>query len=315
MSAFLSDHLADTDILDQLRNLTGLVGETPLIPLNRIHNNPGVRIYAKAEWQQFGRSVKARPAFNIIAEAILAGKLNRNMRLLDASSGNTAIAYATFANALGIGVTLCIPENASPERITLLKTLGAEIVFSSKYDSTEGAQALARELFKQGPERYFYADQYSNEHNWRAHYKFTGMEINQQTRGKVTHFVAGLGTTGTFVGTGRRLKELDPETELIALQPETALHGLEGWKHLETAEIPRIYDSRLADRTIEVGTEDAYKVIKAAARLEGLLLSPSSAANLVGALKLAEEIDEGVIVTIFPDDASKYMDVLNRIIA
>lgn len=313
MSAFLSDHLADTDILDQLRNLTGLVGETPLIPLNRIHNNPGVRIYAKAEWQQLGGSVKARPAFNIIAEAILAGKLKRNMRLLDASSGNTAIAYATFANALGIGVTLCIPENASPERITLLKTLGAEIVFSSKYESTEGAQALARELFKQGPERYFYADQYSNEHNWRAHYKFTGMEINHQTRGKVTHFVAGLGTTGTFVGTGRRLKELDQEIELVALQPETALHGLEGWKHLETAEIPRIFDSRLADRTMEVGTEDAYKVIKAAARLEGLLLSPSSAANLVGALKLAEEIDEGVIVTIFPDDASKYMDVLNRI--
>ena len=315
MSPYLSNHLADTDILDQLRNLGALVGETPLIPLNRIHDNPGVKIFAKAEWLQMGGSVKARPAYNIIAEAILSGKLKQNMRLLDASSGNTAIAYATFANALGFGVTLCIPENASPERLTFLKALGAEIVLSSKYEGTEGAQALARELHKQAPDRYYYADQYSNDHNWRAHYKFTGLEINQQTRGKVTHFVAGLGTTGTFTGTGRRLKELDSKVQLIALQPETALHGLEGWKHLETADVPRIYDDNLADEIREVGTQEAYRVIKAAARLEGLLLSPSSAANLAGALKVAEEIDEGVIVTVFPDDASKYMEVLNQILS
>ncbi len=315
MSAYLSDHLAETSVLDQLKNLSGLVGDTPLISLDRLHSNPGVKILAKAEWMQMGGSVKARPAFNIIAEAILSGKLRKNMRLLDASSGNTAIAYTTFANALGIGVTLCIPENASEARITMLKALGAEVVFSSRFESTEGAQTLAKELHSQAPELYFYADQYSNDHNWRAHYKFTGMEINQQTRGKVTHFVTGLGTTGTFTGTGRRLKDLNPSTELIALQPETALHGLEGWKHLETADVPKIFDSSLADRTLEVGTEEAYRVLKATAKLEGLLLSPSSAANVAGALKIAEEIDEGVIVTILPDDASKYMEILNRIIS
>lgn len=313
MSANLSDHLADTTILDRLRSLSGLVGDTPLIPLNKLHSNPNVKIFAKAEWQQMGGSVKARPAFNIIAEAILSGKLKPNMRLLDASSGNMAIAYATFANALGLEVTFCIPETVSRERITLLKALGAEIVFSSKYEGLEGAQALARELYKQGEDRYYFADQYSNEHNWRAHYKFTGMEINQQTRGKVTHFVTGLGTTGTFVGTGRRLKELNPETELIALQPAASTHGLEGWKDLSSPKVPKIFDQRLIDRTLKIDTNATYEMIKKAARLEGLLLSPSSAANLLGALKVAEEIEEGVIVTIFPDDGRNYMEVLEKI--
>lgn len=313
MSHSLSENLADTHVLDQLRNLSTLVGETPLYALDRIYDKPGVRILAKLEWQQMGGSIKARPAFNIIAEAILSGNLKRHMRLLDASSGNTAIAYATFARSLGIGVTLCIPENASPARLAQLRALGAEVVFSSKFEGTEGAQALARELHAQAPELYYLADQYSNDHNWRAHYKFTGMEINQQTRGKVTHFVAGIGTSGTFMGVGKRLREFHPEVELVALQPSTALHGMEGWKHLESVPAPAIFDPELADRFLPVSTEESYTILKAAARKEGLLLSPSAAANLAGAIKLAEEIDEGVIVTVFPDDASKYSEVLQHL--
>ncbi len=303
----------DAEILDQLRVVGAQIGDTPLIPLNRIHDLPNVKVFAKVEWQQLGGSVKARPAFNIIAEAILAGKLRPGMCLLDASSGNTAIAYASIANALGYGVTLCIPENASAARIAFLKALGAEIVYSSRFEGTDGAQALARELAEQSPRQYYYADQYNNDNNWRAHYKSTALEINEQTRGKVTHFVAGLGTTGTFTGTSRRLRELKPETELIALHPATAMHGLEGWKHMETAKVPGIYDTTIADLNLPVTTEEAYETLKLAARKEGLLLSPSAAANVAGALKVARNLEEGIVVTILPDSADKYMEVLNHL--
>ncbi|MCL4109403.1 UNVERIFIED_CONTAM: hypothetical protein GTU68_033228 [Idotea baltica] len=262
---------------------------------------------------QLGGSVKARPAISILAEAILSGKLKKNMRLLDASSGNAAIAYATFANALGIGVTICIPENTSPQTLIMLKALGVDLVLSSKYEGHEGAEALARELYAQGPDRYFYADQYSNEHNWRSHYKHTGMEINQQTRGKVTHFITGLGSTGTFTGIGRRLKELNPEVELIGLQPSVSDHALDGWKHLATSAKPQIYDVRLVDQLWEIKEEEVHTMMKDAAKLEGLILSPSSAANLVGALRLADTLEEGVVVTIFPDDGSKYLDLITQL--
>lgn len=315
MSAHFTDTFVDADILDQLRVVGAQIGNTPLIPLNRLHDNPDVKLYAKAEWQQIGGSVKARPAYNIIAEAILAGDLRPGMRLLDASSGNTAIAYASIANALGFDVTLCVPENASAARIAFLKALGAEIVFTSRFDATDGAQEKARALVAENPECYYYADQYNNANNWRSHYKSTALEINDQTRGKITHFVAGLGTTGTFVGTSRRLRELKAETQLIALHPETALHGLEGWKHLETARVPGIYDATVADRNLRVNTEESYEMLKLAARREGLLLSPSSAANIAGALKVAAEIDKGVVVTILPDSADKYQEVLNHLFA
>lgn len=300
-------------LLEQLEQLTHYVGNTPLYPITKLHSNPRVKIFAKLEWQQFGGSVKARPAFNILYQAVKNGDLKEGMSLLDASSGNTGIAYAIFAAVAGIPVTLCIPENASKERKHLLQTLNVNVIYTSPFESTEGSQRVAKELYKQHPDKYFYADQYNNENNWKAHYNGTGVEIWEQTEGEITHFVAGLGTTGTFTGTGRRLKEFNSEIELVSLQPETALHGLEGWKHLETAKVPGIYDDSVADRIAEAKTEKAYATLKRAAREEGLLLSPSSAANLQGALDLAEQIDEGTIVTVFPDDSTKYSDVIEQI--
>lgn len=313
MNADLSDYRAEAEKLDQLKSLSEQVGNTPLLSLNRIHPHSQVKLYAKAEWMQLGGSVKARPALSILAEAIYSGKLKKNMRLLDASSGNAAIAYATFANALDIGVTICIPEDTSHQVLVLLRALGVDLVLSSKYEGADGAEALARALYAQAPDHYFYADQYSNEQNWRAHYNFTGMEINQQTRGKVTHFVSGLGSTGTFTGVGRRLKELNPEVELIGLQPESSKQELDGWKHLASASKPPIFDARLVDQMWTVSEADIHLMMQDAARLEGLILSPSSAANLVGALRLAEELEEGVVVTVFPDDGSKYLDLISRL--
>lgn len=283
-----------------------------MLPLSHTGANQ-VKIAAKLEWQQLGGSVKARAAYRIIRDAINRGELSRDRRLLDATSGNTGIAYAAILSRLGLPLTLFVPENASEERKTLFKALGSEVRYTSRYESTEGAQEAARELAEMYPASYFYADQYSNPSNWKAHYESTADEIWKQTDGQITHFVAGLGTTGTFIGTGRRLKELNPDIKLIALQPDSALHGLEGWKHLESAGSPSIYDHRLADRFIDVSTEDAYAVIREAARNEGVLLSPSSAANLSGAQRIASEIDQGFVVTMFPDDYSKYGSVINNL--
>lgn len=298
--------------LTALEELRWHVGNSPMHAMVNLSPKAGVEIHAKLEWQQFGGSVKARPAYEMIYEAVVSGAL-RGKRLLDASSGNTGIAYAIFAAASGIPVTLCIPENASKERKHMLLALGVEIIYTSPYEGTDGAQDAARELARKNPDLYHYIDQYSNESNWKSHYKGTGLEIWHETAGRVTHFVSGLGTTGTFMGTGRRLKELNKDIELVALQPETALHGLEGWKHLETAKIPRIYDAGVPDYFKTVTTEESYAMMVRAAKEEGLLISPSAAANLVGAVKLANEIDEGVIVTVLADDASKYSEITDKL--
>ncbi len=302
--------ITQKSLLSQVEQLGKYVGSTPLYPIRKLHQNEKVQIFAKVEWQQFGGSVKARPAYGIIRDAIRNGNLTGTEHMLDATSGNTGIAYAHMAAALDIPITLCLPENASEERKKRLKALGVEICFTSRTGGTDEAQEKARQLVSEQPEKYFYADQYGNESNWRSHFETTGPEVIQQTSGELTHFVTGLGTTGTFVGTGQRLRSYNKDISLVGLQPDIAMHGLEGWKHLETADIPEIYDHDLADELRPVSTEKAYEFVKKAAREEGLLLSPSSAANLAGAVELAEEIDEGVIVTVFPDDASKYREVM-----
>lgn len=300
-------------LADKVDRLGNFIGNTPLFPISNLNPNKNVTIYAKLEWQQLGSSVKSRPAYQIIYDAIQRKELTRGKHLLDASSGNTGIAYAHIAAHLGISMTLCLPENASDERKDILKSLGVNLHLTSRSGGTDEAQKVAESLYKNNPKKYYYADQYSNPSNWKAHYHTTGPEIIEQTEGCITHFIAGLGTTGTFCGTGKQLKEFNPEIQLTALQPDIAMHGLEGWKHLETAIVPDIYDDTLPNEIREVSTESAYELIPKTARNEGLLLSPSAAANLVGALQLAEEIDEGTIVTIFPDDGSKYGETLTQI--
>ncbi len=290
-----------------------LIGQTPLHEIRNVFKKPGVRIFAKLEWQQLGGSVKSRPAFNIIKKAWQEGKLGNGQHLLDATSGNTGIAYASICAALNIPVTLCLPENASEERKRILRSLGVNIVFTSRFEGTDGAQTEAKKIFREYPEQFFYADQYANINNWKAHYETTAPEIWRQTNGKITHFVAGLGTTGTFTGTGRGLRNFNAAIELIALQPDNPMHGLEGWKHLETAIVPKIYDRSVADRFLEIGTMDAYEMVRSVAHLEGMLISPSAAANLLGAIKVAEQIDSGVIVTTFADNADKYSEAMEHI--
>ncbi len=302
----------DIDLLSRLHQ-TGLqIGKTPIHHVHGLFSKKGVRVFAKKEWLQLSGSVKARAAFNMMREAILQGELHRGKTLLDATSGNTGIAYATIAQSLGIKVVLCLPENASAERKTILNALGAEIIYTSKFEGTDGAQAVAQDLATSRPDLYFYANQYKNDYNWKAHYQHTAVEI-MESFPYVTHFVAGLGTTGTFVGTGRRLKEFNPNIQLVALQPDFALHGLEGWKHLETAVVPGIFDPKLADTTVEIDTAEAYEMIKAARKHEGLLLSPSSAANLVGAIKIAEKLESGTVLTVLPDNADKYRDIIKQL--
>lgn len=301
------------DLVEEVHALSARVGRTPLHRITHLPLKAGVSLYAKKEWEQLSGSVKARAAYNIFRTAIEQGHLTRNKILLDATSGNTGIAYATIGKLLNISVSLCLPENASQERKDILRSLGAEIIYTSKFEGTDGAQQKAKQLANDDPEKYFYADQYKNENNWKAHYFTTAPEIIEELPG-VTHFVAGLGTTGTFVGTGRKLKEWKPSIELISLQPDTALHGLEGWKHLETAIVPKIYDASVADAEGTISTEETYRVLQSAYIHEGLLLSPSSAANLAGALRVADRIDKGVIVTIFPDNADKYSEVIKKLI-
>ncbi len=300
-------------LISRLADISQFVGNTPLFPIRNIYQKKGVQIYAKLEWQQFGGSVKARPAFNIFKNAVQDGLVDRNKHLLDATSGNTGIAYASIGAALGIPVTLCLPQNASKERKMILTSLGVNIEYTSRFDGTDGAQARAKEMKEEFGDKYYYADQYGNDNNWKAHYETTAVEIYQQTNQQVTHFVAGLGTTGTFMGTTRRLHEIDPKIQCVSIEPDIALHGLEGWKHMETAKVPAIYDPSIADQHITVDTLAAYEMIKQFAQKEGILLSPSAAANLAGAIKIAEEIEEGVIVTMFADNAEKYSEVMNHL--
>jgi cysteine synthase B len=289
------------------------IGNTPLIPILGLHHNPDVKIFAKVEWEQLSGSVKARAAFNIIKEGFINGELTPDKTLLDATSGNTGIAYAAIGKELGIKVTLLLPENASKERKEILESLGAEIIFTSKFGGTDEAQELADELAREYPKKYFYASQYRNDSNWKAHYYGTAEEIYSELP-EVDYFVAGLGTTGTFTGTSKKLKELNPAITTVALQPDNPLHGLEGWKHLDTAIIPTIFQPEFADRIIEVSTEYAYQIISAVYENSGLLISPSSAANIVGALLVADTIKSGTIVTVLPDNADRYGEIIQSIL-
>jgi cysteine synthase B len=287
--------------------LLDLIGNTPLIKLANLVGNPRVEIYGKAEWANPGGSVKDRPALNMILEGERSGALTRDKTIIDSTSGNTGIAYAMIAAARGYRIKLCLPKNASEERKQILEAYGVELVLTDPLAGSDGAILAVREIVAADPDKYFYPDQYNNPANWRAHYETTGVEIFEQTGGRVSHFVAGLGTSGTFVGTGRRLRELKPEVKLISMQPDSPFHGLEGLKHMETAIVPGIYDPTLADEGVEVETEEAHAMVKRLARREGWFVGVSSAANVVASMRVAERIDEGVIVTILSDDASKYL--------
>ena len=281
------------------------VGNTPLIPLDRLSSR--VKVSAKAEWFNPGGSVKDRPALNIIRAALTGGKLTGDRRLLDSTSGNMGIAYATLGVPLGIQVALAIPANASPERQTILKALGAELVLTDPLEGSDGAIQVARQIATQHPGEYFYADQYNNPANWQAHYLSTGPEIVEQTSGQVTHFVAGLGTSGTLMGVGRYLRQYNPDIKLVGVQPDAAFHGLEGLKHMPTAIVPGIYDQSFLDQVIEVSTEAAYEMTLRLARQEGLFVGVSSGAAAVAALQVAEQLDQGSVVTVFPDAGYKYL--------
>ena len=288
------------------------VGNTPLLRIESLTREwPHVQILGKAEWFNPGGSVKDRAALNIIETALQSGALVTGRRLLDATSGNTGIAYAVIGAARGIPVTLCVPENVSVERKRLLAAYGAEVIWTDPMEGTDGAIRRARELYAAHPGKYFYADQYSNDANWRAHYHGTATEIWTQTEGAVTHLIAGLGTSGTFTGTTRRLKELNPGILAISVQPDAPFHGLEGLKHMPTALVPRIYDPSLADMMLEVGTEAAYTMVKRLARTEGLMVGVSSGAALAAAERVARQAasqgEAAVIVTVLPDSADKYL--------
>jgi len=289
------------------------VGNTPLLRLDAVTQDlPGVTLLGKAEWYNPGGSVKDRAAANIVAEARRAGLLRPGKIFLDSTSGNTGIAYAMLGAAEGFPVTLCMPENVSRERKQILQGYGANILYTDPGDGSDGAIRLARDLAAKHPEQYFYADQYSNDANWRAHYCTTANEIWQQTQGRITHFVAMLGTSGTFVGTTRRLKELNPSVKCISLQPDSSFHGIEGAKHMASAIVPKIYDPKLADQNLEISTEDAYAMARYLSRNAGLLVGISAAAAVVGCLKIARGLaltrdQEAVIVTILCDSGDKYL--------
>ncbi len=285
-----------------------LIGHTPLLRLRKFEAGlNGVELYGKAEWFNPGGSVKDRPAAAMVKEGQKTGALRPGKTLLDATSGNTGIAYAMIGASEGFPVKLCVPSNVTIERKRLLDAYGAELIFTDPMDGSDGAIREARRQVAANADLYFYPDQYNNDANWGAHYKTTGPEILAQTQGRITHFVAGLGTSGTFMGTGRRLREENPSIKLISFQPDSPLHGLEGLKHMETAIVPGIYDPRLADEDMRVSTEDAYTMVRRLAREEGLLVGISGGAALAASLKVAKTAKNAVIVTIFPDSADKYM--------
>ena len=285
------------------------IGNTPLLRFERLTCDlDGVQVLAKAEWMNPGGSVKDRPAASIVAEAIVEGELGPGKTLLDSTSGNTGIAYAMMGAAQGFPVTLCMPQNVSEERKRTIRAYGAEIVFTDAAEGSDGAIRKARELAAAEPQKYFYADQYSNDANWRAHYNTTAEEIWQQTEGRVTHFVSMLGTSGTFVGTSRKLKELNPRIRCISVQPDSPFHGIEGAKHMASSIVPGIYDPTVADEELCVSTEDAYAVLKRLAREEGLLVGISGAGAMAACLRVAERAERNaVIVTIFPDSGDRYL--------
>jgi S-sulfo-L-cysteine synthase (O-acetyl-L-serine-dependent) len=313
----LVNHRLLPTVISEPAGLEAHVGNTPLIPLRRlIHSTslmtdpdlpPSVGVFVKAEWFNPGGSVKDRPALEIIRKAVASGDLVPGKRLLDSTSGNMGISYATFGAAMGIPVTLTMPENASPERISILRALGAELVLTDPLEGSDGAILAAREMAAENPDRYWYANQYDNPANWQAHYNSTGPEIWAQTGGQATHFIAGLGTSGTLMGTGRYLREQSPSVQLVAVQPDDGFHGLEGLKHMPTAIKPGIFDINFADRTLEVSTEAAHEMVLRLAREEGLFVGISSGAAAVAALQVASELETGQVVTVFPDAGYKYL--------
>jgi cysteine synthase B len=301
-NASILDRAPGSSVLD-------MIGRTPLVRLHQFEREtPGVELYAKAEWQNPGGSVKDRAAARMILDGEASGRLTPGKTILDATSGNTGIAYAMVGAARGYTVTLCMPENASQERKLILRALGAQLVLTDPLESTDGAIREARRMYAADQDRYFYPDQYNNDANWKAHYDTTAPEIIEQTSGRLTHFVAGLGTSGTFVGTGRRLRKHSPAIKLISFQPDAAFHGLEGLKHMGSAIVPGIYDPALADEDLRIDTERSYRMVRRLAREEGLLAGISSGAAVAAMLDVAKRVDSGVIVTVFPDGAEKYLN-------
>ena len=300
MTSILTPAIAASSVLD-------LIGRTPLLRLGRLSASTDVEIYAKAEFLNPGGSVKDRAAAAIIADGERSGRLHPGVTILDATSGNTGIAYAMIAAARGYKLKLCVPENVTAERKRTLRAYGAELLLTSPMEGSDGAIRQARRLFAKNPDAYFYADQYNNDANWRAHYDTTAGEILAQTDGRLTHFVAGLGTSGTFIGVGRRLRDHNPDIKLISVQPDSPLHGVEGLKHMESAIQPGIYDPLLADEDVRVSTERSHELTRRLAQEEGILAGVSSGAALGACLDLAARIREGIIVTVFPDSGTRYL--------
>jgi cysteine synthase B len=289
------------------QSVIDLIGNTPLVRLSRFEKSlRNVELWAKAEWRNPGGSVKDRPAARMILDGERSGKLTRDKIILDATSGNTGIAYAMIGAARGYRVRLCVPANVTPERKRILGAYGADIVFTDPMEGSDGAILQAKAMFAAEPDLYFYPDQYNNPGNWLSHYETTAPEIIEQTDGRLTHFVAGLGTSGTFIGVGRRLREVNPAIRLISVQPDSPLHGLEGLKHMGTAIVPGIYDARLADEDIGVSTEEAFDLTRELAR-SGVFVGISSGANLAGALHVARRTADAVIVVVFCDGGEKYL--------
>ena len=285
-----------------------LVGNTPLFELPNISREvPGVSILGKAEWYNPGGSVKDRPALWMIRDGEKSGKLTPEKTILDATSGNTGIAYAWIGASLGYKVKLCMPKNASEERKKILRAYGVEVVLTDPGEGSDGAIREVRKLYEEDPERYFYPDQYTNPANPRSHYESTAPEIWEATEGEITHFVAGLGTSGTFVGTSTRLKEYNPGIKVVSFEPDSPFHGLEGMKHMGSAIVPEIYDSSVADENLATTTEEAYETVKRLAREEGILVGISAGAAVATSLRVARGLESGVVVTILCDSADKYL--------
>lgn len=292
---------------EQEQTLLARIGNTPMVEIRRLFRSDRIRIFAKLEWFNPGGSVKDRAAYNIIRTAEESGELTPAGIIIDSTSGNTGIAYAMIAAAKGYRVLLAVPGNASSERKKILRAYGAEIILTDPLEGSDGALRAIRELYQKAPQKYFYANQYNNDANWKAHYQTTAVEIYRELDGEITHFVAGLGTSGTFMGTTRRLQEFDRRIRAISFIPDSPLHGLEGLKHMPTAIVPKIYDGTLADQNLEISTETAHAMVLRLVREEGLFAGVSSGAALAAALEVARNIDRGTIVTVFPDGGDKYL--------
>lgn len=290
-------------------NILDTIGRTPLLCLNKItgHVNKNIKIYAKLERYNPGGSVKDRAAYQMIKDAEEAGLLTGDKIILDSTSGNTGIAYAMIAAVRGYRVKVVLPRNASVERKKIIAEFGAEIVYSSEFKGSDGAISLAKEIYDQDPDKYYMPDQYNNPSNWKAHYLTTGPEILEQTKGKITHFVASVGTAGTIMGAGKSLKEFNPDIKVIAVQPDDAMHGIEGLKHMESSKLPGIYNPDFPDETVYVNTDRAYDMVKKIILTEGLTVGHSSGAAMVGAFDVAEKLEDGIIVVIFPDGGDRYL--------